>query len=669
MNFFEQQESARRRTRLMLVLYLLAVFVVVLAVDIVIAVMWTWFYSAKTASPAGPGGVYPLLPVPVRVYVFGALGTLTVILGASIAQTLKLGAGGAAVAEMLGARRVKPNSTDRLERRLMNVVEEMAIASGVRVPAVYVMDNERAINAFAAGNAVSSAAVVVTRGSLEALNRDELQGVVAHEFSHILNGDMTLNIRMLGILAGIVFISSIGGFLMRHSRKIDGNAAGKAIGAVALLGLTLFVIGYIGLFFARLIKAAVSREREFLADASSVQFTRNPDGIAGALDQIRASGRGAGVDGRYAEEVAHMFFGQGIRVWLGGLFDTHPPIEERIRRVNPRFQPGPYRSRRPAPEVVDAGERTPDPGLPFSAKESPADGAVPGARATDWGMAWGRSPADSLALVGQLDAAKAADARLQLASLPPGLRDRLREPEGACAALIALLLAPREEVMAGQMSAARGAGAGSLIEEAARLAPQLRSLGPSFQLAIVDLALPAARTANAGQQGDLLRALEAVINADRRVSLNEFVMLTLVKSQLVARVDYQNPRYNTLHEVRDVALLLIGLCAQAGSRPGPQAAAQAAAAFSAGAKVLGIDGISVPARNAISLPSLRAALDTLRGLAPLPKAVLVKALFATVTADGAIRVIEAELLRMVSAVLDCPLPPLLSGAGPGSFQP
>ena len=667
MNFFEHQESARKRTRIMLVLYLLAVFAVIVAVDFVIAVAWTWMhFGAVVTEPTAPGWVGVLQTIPTRVYLLGALGTLAVILGASLAQTLKLGAGGAAVAEMMGARRVKPHSGDLLEQRLMNVVEEMSIASGVRIPAVYVMDGERAINAFAAGNTISNAAVVVTRGTLEALNRDELQGVIAHEFSHILNGDMALNIRMLGILAGIVFISSVGGFLLRNLRGSDNKGAG----GIAAIGLALFIIGYIGLFFARLIKASVSRQREFLADASSVQFTRNPDGIAGALDQIRASGRGTEVGNRFAEDVAHMFFGQGIRVWLGGLFNTHPSLEERIRRVSPRFQHGTYRTRRRLPEVADAGAPLAPAGAGAGAVAFAASDAMsPGGRAADVGIAWGRSAAQSVALVGSMDAGRMEGAHRQLAELPMGLRERLRDSVGARAALIALLLAPRDAVMSLQIAAARTAGVGTIVDEAAQLAPQVHQLGAAFQLAIVDLALPAVKAATRAQQEELVQALQVVINADRRVSIHEFAMLMLVQSQLVVPRGYPVSRYRKLGEVRDPALLLIGLCAQAGCRPGPQSQEEAGMAFRAGAQALGFEGAGMPGREMFGLESVHAALAALRELAPMPKALLIKGLFATVTSDGSIRVIEAALMRMVGAVLDCPLPPLIADVAPGTLVP
>src|SRR6185503_11161541 len=243
--------------------------------------------------------------------------TFVVILVVSLVNVVGLAGGGAKLASMMGARAVASATRDPLERRLLNIVEEMAIASGVRLPQVYVMDKEKGINAFAAGWSVSGAVVAVTRGTLETLTRDELQGVIGHEFSHILNGDMGLNVRMIGVLAGIVAIGSVGGFVMRNAFEADDVRAAIPI---FLVGLAIFIVGYTGLFFARLIKASVSRQREFLADASSVQFTRNPDGIAGALDQIRASGAGTLIQGRYAEDMSHMFFGQSVKMKLAGLF-------------------------------------------------------------------------------------------------------------------------------------------------------------------------------------------------------------------------------------------------------------------------------------------------------------------------------------------------------------
>jgi Zn-dependent protease with chaperone function len=634
LDFFQHQELARRNTRVLVLLYALAVAGVVAAVVAVLA--GAWLYQ-RTAEQPGP---MSLAAVPPTLYWGGALGTLALILAVTLVQSLRLGGSGETVARMAGALPVSPETRDPLERRLLNVVEEMAIAAGVRVPKVFVMRDEAAINAFAAGTEASAAVVAVTRGALETLNRDELQGVVAHEFSHILHGDMRLNLRMLGVLAGIVFIGSIGEFAMRAVGRSRGRKEGVAV--VFVGGLALFLVGYTGLFFARLIKAAIARQREFLADASSVQYTRNAEGIAGALDQIRSTARGTLIANRYAEEMSHMYFGQSVRVWFGGLFDTHPPLDERIRRVYPGFTPAQYRSRRaPAAIEVDAGE---------ARRRQAAEGVLAAAVLT--AHAWGRSPEASAQLVGTLDAAKVDYAQRLLETLPADLRDALHQPAGARAAVVALLLAQDEEARREQLTAA-----GPLAAAAQALAPRLSRLGVAFHLPLVDLALPALKGAGAAERAAFLAALEAVIRADRRVSLHEFVILTLLRHQLMPPAPAAARK--RLEELRPDALALLSLTAHAGH-------GDSASAFHAGAKQLGFDNAAQLAREAITPEAAGAALANLKALAPLAKARLVQGLFAAATADGTIRMAEAELLRLVGAVLDCPLPPLIDSLDPAT---
>ena len=662
MNFFEQQHIAHRKTHVMIVLFALAVIGVVVAMDAFIAAVYVVFTYVDAEPEAQPQLIDLIRSVPMPLYMWGAIVTFALILIGSMRQAFKLRAGGEAIAAAFGARRVASNSGDPLERRLLNVVEEMAIAAGVRVPSLYIMDKETGINAFAAGFNVSNTVVVVTRGMLDTLNRDELQGVIGHEFSHIVNGDMSINIRMMGVLAGIVAIGSIGLYVIRAAFEADSFTEGVAI---FLAGLTICIIGFSGLFFARLIKASVSREREFLADASSVQFTRNPDGIAGALDRIGAAGRNMLIHHRYAEEVSHMFFGQSIKVWFGGLFDTHPPIDERIKRVNPGFQPKGYRKRRPAQAAEAADAEIPAAAVGFASGAAPSPA---GARGSDAAHAWGRSASESAALVGALDAGKVDWAKRLLAALPAGLRERLREPEGARAAVVALLLAPKDSVMEEQFTAAKAAGAGRIAEAARAFAKDVLALGPAFHLPVIDLALPALKSAPAEAHGELLKALEAVIYADRRISLHEFVVLTLVRSQLTRRPKFATPKFKSIAEVRPEALLLLSLVAWAGARRGAEGQQDFDAAFRAGAKELELEDASPISWDALKLDAAGAALEKLRDLAPLAKAVLVKGLFAAVTADGTIRVIEAELMRMVGAVLDCPLPPLLESVDPETLS-
>jgi Zn-dependent protease with chaperone function len=598
LNFFEHQEAARRNTRVLVLLYALAVAAVAAAVTAVLA--GAYLYSRAADAP----GPVSLADVPPMLWWGGALGTLAVILLVTVVQSVRLGGDGAAVARMAGARPVSPETTDPLERRLLNVVEEMAIAAGVRVPRAYVMAGEPGINAFAAGSDVSSAVVAVTRGTLETLNRDELQGVIGHEFSHILHGDMRLNIRMIGVLAGIVFIGSIGRFAM-HAAGRGGGGRKNGAAAVLAVGVALFIVGYTGLFFARLIKAAVARQREFLADASSVQYTRNPEGIAGALDQIRASTRGALIEGRSAEELSHMYFGESVKLWFSGIFATHPPLEERIRRVHPGFAPTPYRSRRAPP--------APQPDEDAARRRKAAEGVLATA------VLASQAGSD---LVGTLDAGKVERAQTLIDKLPAGLREALHTADGAQAAVLGLVQSQ---------------------EAASQLAAELH-------LPLVDLALPALKAMGETDRKVFLGEAEAAIRADERVSLHEFVLLTLLRHQLTPGSPPSGRE--RIEALRDESLALLSLMAHAGH-------ADTVAAFNAGIAQLGLRDAAPLPREKLTPEAAGEALDRLRGLAPLAKALLVKAMFAVASFDGGIRLNEAELLRLAGAVLDCPLPPLV----------
>jgi Zn-dependent protease with chaperone function len=326
MNFFEHQARARSRTRGLVLLFLLAVAVIVAAIVGIVAVMLAAAMQQPLALAAQQNA---------DTLWMTALATLAVIGLASLYKSASLRAGGSAVAQALGGTRVPPDTQDRRLRRLRNVVEEMAIAAGTPVPEVYVLEHEAGINAFAAGWSPADAAVAVTRGTLEKLSRDELQGVIAHEFSHVLNGDMRLNIRLMGLLFGILVIAVIGREVLEAGAR-GRSSSKKEGGAIVLIALAVMLIGYIGLFFGRLIKAGVSRSREYLADSSAVQFTRQTTGITGALKKIAGIDAGSRLQAAGKEEVAHMLFGDGVGYFA--LFATHPPILDRIRRLDPRFR-------------------------------------------------------------------------------------------------------------------------------------------------------------------------------------------------------------------------------------------------------------------------------------------------------------------------------------------
>ncbi|HTL28953.1 MAG TPA: M48 family metallopeptidase, partial [Tepidisphaeraceae bacterium] len=348
MNFFEHQDRARRSTTRLVFLFIFAVLAIITALNLAA-------YAIARGVGVHEGVRHLSSPTYERVqplwsnagmYQWVTVGTLVTILSGTLYKTVQLRKGGAAVAQMLGGTPLIPNSGTPADRQLQNIVEEMSIASGVPVPQVYVMRNEPGINAFAAGFGPQDAVISVTQGCIDQLNRDELQGVIAHEFSHILNGDMRLNLRLIGILHGILLIALIGYFVLRSmfsssssssSRRSSSKDGDGGPWIALIIGLALVAIGYIGVFFGRLIQAAVSRQREFLADASAVQFTRNPSGIANALKKIAAASAGSQVDNAQALGTAHLFFASAFRVGFVNLLATHPPLVDRIKAIDPTF--------------------------------------------------------------------------------------------------------------------------------------------------------------------------------------------------------------------------------------------------------------------------------------------------------------------------------------------
>jgi Zn-dependent protease with chaperone function len=649
-NFFEQQKRARRNTLWLIVLYGLAVLGILAAVDGLLSVLHV--FNTDTLITGR---------IPGSVHAFALMMTAAVVLGATVYKVLQLADGGEAVARMVGARQVMAHHADLNEKRLLNVVEEMAIASGTAVPGVYVLDDEDAINAFAAGYEPNEAIVAVTRGALEKLNRDELQGVIGHEFSHILNGDMRINVRMLGILFGITCIGSIGRFLLRASNdsgraRSRGSGAGSAHVAIVALGLGLMIIGAIGVFFARLIKAAVSRQREFLADASSVQFTRNPDGLAGALDRIAVTGAGTFVGNRYAEELSHLFFGQSIRMYFSGWMDTHPPLEERIRRVRPGFQRGSYRARRIDSDRAQAGVASvsAERGSPRDLEAKSAVAAISNVAAEDTRL---KQASDIAASVGNPGAAHMRYAHGLLESVPPMLRILAADAKGAQALALALVLAPDEGERSMQIDALERLGMETLASAALAPAMLARRLGPGYVLPLFDLAAASLRSLSAQDRNTLLQALSCAVEADRKVSLQEFVLLAIAERRLQAHAARARPigKATALDLATQIALAL-SLLARAGhtDEQWAQLAFERAATFMRLGRA-----VAMKPWADIRLDEVRAALDELRSLSPEAKARLLEACVLAVTADETIDVREAQLVSLFAAELELPLPPIL----------
>jgi Zn-dependent protease with chaperone function len=577
-----------------------------------------------------------------------ALATLAVVALGSHYKWHQFRTGGSAVAESVGGRQVEPGTTDPAERRLMNVVEEMAIASGLPVPAVYILDDETAINAFAAGLTAHDAVVAVTRGTLEKLSRDELQGVVGHEFSHILNGDMRLNVRLSSIIFGILLIGLIGRTILRGLGRARIRTSGdrKGLGPIAVIfaaGLALMIVGYVGYFFGRLIQAAVSRQREFLADAAAVQFTRNPEGLTGALKKIGGYALGSRINSDKAASLGHFFFAQGLQSTFGGLWATHPPLPERIRAIDPEFGGKMFEP----PEIVDvATESFVSAGLAPS-RPPPLPPRLAPAAATA-----------AVAQMGTLTVEQLTNAKLLLAAVPTLLRDAARDPAAAPALVCGLLLSIEPALRARQRQIVAARSGAETAAALARLEPALHSVRPEHPLALLHLALPVLRGIPPGALGSFLDTLDELVHADARVSTFEFALQKLLTHALALG---HTPgaalvQYHSFHGVADEISIVLSALARA-STADPASARQA---FAAGARHLPL----VAARlrfldeGAAGLEQLDRALDKLAAASgPIKQRTLVAAA-RTVGADGQILIVEAELLRAIAAALDCPLPSL-----------
>jgi len=633
MNFFERQAAARRMSTRLLVLFGLAVAGIVLAVDFAV-------WVAVGARPDGGTSLGALA--------LATLATLAVIGLGSLYRIATLRGGGESVALQLGGVPVPEDATDFNLRRLRNVVEEIAIASGVPVPKLYVLEHEAGINAFAAGYSPSDAAVAVTRGALDRLNRDELQGVIAHEFSHILNGDMRLNVRLIGLLFGILMLGLIG----RKVLMYGGRSRGKGAAAVLVAALVAMAIGYVGLFFGRMIKAGVSRTRESLADASAVQFTRQTGGLAGALKKIGGLHEGSRLAQRGdAEEVSHMLFGDGIG--FSGLFATHPPLVARIQALEPSFRA----------EQLDALSRRwaqqPPVGLDedvqLGLQQASAPLSAPGGR-------FDLNPAMVAAQVAQPAPDDYGRADSIVAGMPAQLRALAAQRDTVVPLLLALLL-DEDATLAGHQQADIDARLGAAVGQRARQlrTESLAGLHPQLRLPLAALAFPTLRLRPRPELDTFLDTVHAVVHADGRVSLFEYCLGRLLHVQVRESLDpSQYARFGRRKpgQVRSEIATLLCVVAQVGHAD----PAQAQRAYLAGMQqVLPRDHLPYLPREQGVL-ALDAVWEPLDALDPLAKQALVEAITVAVGHDGLVSVAEAELLRTICGVLHCPLPPMLERA-------
>ena len=648
MNFFEYQDQARRQSRWLVFLFVVAVVLIIVVIDVAILITFG-VVDVAVLTELGVMDVEKLqqqrnifsietLKNNATVLVAGTSVTAAIILIASLFKTAGLRSGGGKVARDLGGVQIEGDARDPLRRRLYNVVEEIALASGIPVPEIYVLEQESGINAFAAGFSPADAAVAVTRGALEKLSRSELQGVIAHEFSHIFNGDMRLNIRLMGALFGILVLSLIGRKVLRGS-YYTGRSKNSNGGAIIALAVTVMVVGYIGLFFGRWIKSAVSRQREYLADASAVQFTRDPDGIVGALKKIAVYSESSFLNSE-SEEISHMLFGDGQKM---SMFSTHPPMNDRILRIDKSFQPEDLKEL--AKRIHREGES--------QARQAARDQE----KQNTSGVFGGGNIIDQ---IGNPDFSRILMAATLAASIPEKISKAAHSAEWSTEVLFYCLMDQDSEIRERQsLIIAKRMGADS--ETRVRgLLTAVPVLPQEQRLPLFEIAFPEIKRRPPDYVSKVLATIKALIEADGRTEVFEYLLAKIIAQHLWESMNPQRVRLSgkkQLKPVVDKAVDVIAVLAMHGHDRDEEAQS----AFKAGLEILGIDRQTpIPSVEDWSVV-MDQALSSLDELKPAEKEKLVKAMIATVMADNKIAVTEMELLRVVCAVIHVPLPMITGG--------
>ena len=628
MNFFEQQRQAKRRTVLLVILMTLAVFSLIAITCLALTL----------PMEEVPYVLRQYLTLDLRLVTVVSAVVLGIVLLGSVAKYSELATGGKVVARRLGGRLINHSASTLEEQRLLNVVEEMALASGTVVPSVYLLP-EPGINAFVAGFTPQDAVIGVTQGAISLLSRDELQGVIAHEFSHIYNGDMRLNTRLIAIVHGILVLGLTGGYILRKLEDVDKVAPRRLIMVPFVVGMVLCVVGFAGSFFGNLIKASVSRQREFLADATAVQFTRNPQSISGALKKIGGYEQGSNIKATRAAEFSHLYFGAGVSTVIGGMLATHPELSERIRRIDAHWDGSFPTIEAPALAAMDVATV-----LPLSDAFSDLPAA---ATAVLYDV---RAVQESIAMIGSPRPEHITEARRLLEDIPQALKLAARSTDGAEALLYGLVLSPSTPVLAMQLETLQPQVDSTVFNTLDLLRESLSTLNPGLRLPLLDLAIPSLKQLGKKTFAAVKRNLNLLIEADNDIDLLEWTLLRIVERNVDGAPAVQF-KFG-LFQCADELTVLLGTLANAG-QPDPKNALAA----------LEYAWEGLPFERGHELPSelenLEAALKRLRHLMPEEKPALLNALVRCVEHDGKVTVAEAQLMRAIADLLDCPMPPVL----------
>ena len=643
MNFFESQDRTRKNTFLLVSLFALAVITLIIITNLLVMVVFGFINSEQMQS----GGAL-VQKMDWQMFALVSAGVCAVVLMGSVYKVMALSSGGRTVADALGGQLIPQNTDDLKQRRLLNVVEEMAIASGIPAPPVYILTDEPGINAFAAGFTPRDAVIGVTQGLVDHLSREQLQGVIAHEFSHIFNGDMRLNIRLMGVLHGILIIGLAGYYILR-SGAYSRRGRGKGTGQIFALAIGLMIIGFAGTFFGGLIKAAVSRQREYLADASAVQFTRNPDGIAGALKRIGGLEYGSIVENPGAPEVSHAFFAQGISGFMQSLSATHPPLTKRIMRIDPHWD-GKYDS---TDKIDPLWNKDRDVKKSSRSREELVQKA-----ATVAVIATMDTFANAIDQIGNPKQEAIDHARSLIAGLPVVITEAVRESYGARAVIYSLVLDAGREVRDRQLMHLQEYADPSVFALTQKLIPEMDGLDIKYRLPLIDIAIPALKQLSISQYQSFKNNLIALLEMDSKIDLLEWCLQKILLIHLDGqffKLPHLITRYSHVRMLRQEVRVVLSIMAYAGQK----VQKDIETAFYAATEALEFGELQLREKSRISVADLDMAMRKLEMLNPLAKPKLLLACATSVMHDQKISAVEAELLRAIASVLGCPMPPIV----------
>jgi Zn-dependent protease with chaperone function len=654
--FFARQNQARKSCRRLSIAFVIAVLLIVGIATMALRFIWYLYVGTQshTLYNQAEAQLYQQklsnfsLFDPASFFL-AAIIIFAVVLAASFYKMHQLEKGGGVLAESLGGRLVGARPTDPDERRLVNVVEEMAIASGVPVPLVFVLDQERGINAFAAGITPQDAAVAVTRGALTKLTRDELQGVIAHEFSHILNGDMRFNLQAIGILYGILFLGIVGRQMVKRGRYTIRLGFAAVIG-----GFLLTVIGYIGTFMGKLLQHAISRQQETLADASAVQFTRNPGGLAGALKKIGGYLPGSRISSESARQASHLFFSESHPNPLFSFLATHPPLTARIRLLDPDFDgkyikiKSEFDDPKPQPQYTNAYRGS----LPNLPPGSPLWAAMPA-----------MAVLDQIGQPGQKHLEAAAQIR---SGVPDELDKMLSTPSGAATVIYALLMSDNPDTRRVQTDAlGRSLALEGRVDNVLWMSREMTRLNRRFRLPLLELAVAPLRGLTGLEKRNFSLILDTLVKADGNMSLFELASIWILNRYLddSAKLFSSATHFTYTHIGLDIAVILNAL-ACAGH---PREENKARLAFYEGVGRIEALAARNPAFEFSEITSytrVSSALTRLNAASFQIKESVIDACAHCAFSDKTVTIEEEELLRIIALALECPLPPFIASTNP-----